>query len=120
MSDFPFSLPHFDDMRARFAPSDKQVAHAVHVHSTHSRVKRVVVPLVFPDKEYGFWAAFAAYPVLESDDHAEADEWYYAAMNAVEARALAELGDRPGTVGYAWVYADGTWSAFESLSPGTF
>lgn len=110
------------DMTERFRPSDAQIRRAVRQLSDLPSDWLAAVPIVLPGKERGWWTPGQTVETLDgmiylgrnTFDDAEPLTYGRARENALEAAAAA-LGDRAGTVAYASISPDGTWSVFEDV-----
>jgi hypothetical protein len=105
-----------DDMAARWAPSPAQLELAAAAYAADPAVIDVLVGLCHPGKEHGWWTegqtvehVLLAHP---TPDHRDG---YRTARDAAVTDAARQMGERPGTVGYASIDRDGTWSVFEEI-----
>lgn len=110
------------DRRARWVPSREQRAvAAAMLTAVPPNVEHVLVPLVQPGKEFGIWIVGQVVEVVPgfwlADALALPDNPYsftVARTNAIDA-AAKQLGDRPGTVGWAVIGRDGHAAVFEDF-----
>ena len=91
------------DLAARWRPSARAIAAGV-AYCKGADDAAAYVPMIMPGKARGGWTAGQVVLTLP--------QTFGTRGEAVEA-AEAVLGDLDGTVGYAMVYADGTWAVWE-------
>lgn len=125
-----------DDLRARFRPSDAQIALAVEILTTLPSVTAesrrpggatprnrgpyvAVVPLALPGKQRGWWTVGQPVRPVAGMWIGYTGAWdhpldYGHARNAAEDAAQADLDFRgeEGTTAYVTIHPDGTWAVF--------
>lgn len=108
----------YDDLRARWKPSDAQIAAANAAFAEHPAAAYVLSGHFLAGKEFGIWDTDIELLYADGVEIAMTNDDYREAMMAAELPAAKLAGDRTGTVGYAVHYGHGGWAVFEDiLSP---
>lgn len=118
----------FQDMRARWCPSESAVKHAVALLNVEPFADYAVVPMVQPGKHYGCWEVgqeVVTVPgvVLLAVNNSTSEPLPYAtpvpgyswARNEAWEIARRYLADADGTTAYANISRDGTFAVFEDI-----
>lgn len=112
----PWENPAMLDLRARYRPTDEQIAYALGALS-QSDAEFAIVGLAHPGKDHGFWTLdTVVLPVPLAAWVCDNDDSYYIAMEAALLAAERLLDGAEGSISYAVVKRDGTWAVFEGFA----
>lgn len=111
------------DMRLRMMPAPVVVVQAVALLKAERLADMVVIPMCFPGKERHWWKVgqevrtvhgvlFLAVNSFNPGGFLPSVSW---ARDAASRMAKEFLDERGGTVGWAYVHRDGTWSVSEDI-----
>jgi hypothetical protein len=102
------------DLQARMAPTADQIAAGV-AALTAAGTDFAIVALAFPDKTFGWWETGQTVEHPAGVWTTNNDDQFHTVTGAAAYTAAVSLGERPGTVGHAVIYPDGTWAVFEDI-----